>query len=60
MIPFPKIVMNFPRTCVKLHCKGEPYRFSGLRVPARLEGRGYRNRKETFQERFANVQNNDS
>ena len=25
----PKIVINLPRTCEKLHCKGEPYWFSG-------------------------------
>ena len=28
IVPFPKIFINLPRTNEKLHCKGEPYRFS--------------------------------
>ena len=29
VISSPKLVINLPRTYEKLHCKGEPYRFSG-------------------------------
>ena len=29
VVPFPKIVINFPRTYEELPCKGEPHRFSG-------------------------------
>ena len=32
-VPSPKIVRNLPRTYEKLHCKGEPYRFSGKQDP---------------------------
>ena len=28
-VPSPKIIIKLPRTYEKLHCKGEPYRFSG-------------------------------
>ena len=30
-VPYPKIVINIPRTNEKLHCIGEPYWFSGWR-----------------------------
>ena len=33
VVPSPKIVMNLPRTYQALHCKGEPYQFSGQRDP---------------------------
>ena len=29
VVPFPKYVINLPRTSEKLNCKGEPYRSSG-------------------------------
>ena len=31
---YPKIVINYPKTYEKLHCKGEPYRITGLRDPS--------------------------
>ena len=34
VVPFPKIVINLPRTYVKLPCKGEPDQFSGYRDPS--------------------------
>ena len=35
----PKIVTNLPRKYGKLHCKGEPYRFSVQREPLVHTGR---------------------
>ena len=34
VVSFPQKVINLPRTYQKLHCKGEPFQFSGQHDPA--------------------------
>ena len=34
VVLYPKKVINLPRICENLYCKGEPYRFSGYEDPS--------------------------